>query len=276
MEKNVHWLRKRLLHDNLDASDALLKKHPIPFQVVNPKCNGEQPFLACEYNRTTDNRYRSPWTNASHPKLDDDDNESKNTAFETNEELRLLETTFNEVWGAYKNLYYGNDAIGSVYLQDSDSGAFQGLFGIQKNITSGSWNSVSFVRITELGEKECTYTVETSLHLIVEPSIDDVVGTTKADISLHVSKDVTKACKIQPDKVPINVSHIEHIGSIIEANEIDLRSHMEKVLIPKNQEIMDTIQTKQLKRPQVNPLMGMVMNSDLMKKKLAKAALSGT
>jgi hypothetical protein len=84
---------------------------------------------------------------------------------------------------------------------------------------------------------------------------------------------VTRSCKIQTDKgIPINVSHIEHIGTLIESNEIDLRSNLERVLIPKNHETLDAIQKKQISRPQMNPLMGMVMNSDVLKKKLAKAA----
>jgi F-actin capping protein, beta subunit len=269
LEKNLNWFRK-LLQDNPDASNALVTKYPIPFYVVEPKCDGERPFLACGYNRNGDNQHRSPWTNTLHPKGEDKDDAN----LEENEELRLLETTFNEVWDSYKNLYYGHDSVGSVYLKDTEEGAFEGLFCIQKTTSSGSWNSVSFVRANEPGDKECTYIVETSLCLILEPSIGDEVGgcSSKADISLTSSKYVTKACKIQRHKVPLNVSHIEHIGTLIEANEIDLRSNMEKVLIPKNLEIMDTIQKKQEKRPQVNPLMGMVMNSDLLKKRLAKTA----
>lgn len=288
LEQSVQWCHALLALQSSsepDASEALRKEHPIPFRVVEPKGaanDGERPFLACGYNQTkngaTQQQHRSPWTNARHPKGGESAATNGDDALEVSEELRLLEMTFNDVWDSYKNLYYGHDSVGSVFLKESDSGAFEGLFGIQKKTSNGSWNSVSLVRVDEPGEKECTYTVETSLCLILEPSIsgcdDEALGSsTKADISLTMTKDVTKACKIQPDKgVPVNVSHIEHIGTLIEANEIDLRSNLEKVLIPKNQEIMATIQKKQQKRPQVNPLMGMVMQSDLLKKRLAKAA----
>jgi F-actin capping protein, beta subunit len=200
---------------------------------------------------------------------------------EEEDELRPLEMTFNEVWDAYKNLYYGHEAAGSVFLKTSESGPFEGMFGIHKTTAIGSWDSASFVRVHEPLETECTYTVETYVCLILQPSVgedDKEAGrSTKADISLTTFKEVTRPCKIQPEKgIPINVSHIEHIGTLIEANEIDLRSSIEKVLIPKSQEILDTIQKKQISRPMVNPLMGMVMNSDVLKKKLAKAAASST
>jgi hypothetical protein len=68
-------------------------------------------------------------------------------------------------------------------------------------------------------------------------------------------------------------SHIENLGTLIEANEIDLRSSMERVHVPKTQEIMNDIQKSEPKRPvAVNPLMGMIMNSDMLKKKLANEA----
>jgi F-actin capping protein, beta subunit len=192
------------------------------------------------------------------------------------DELRPLEVTFNEVWDAYKNLYYGHESAGSVYLKKSEAYSFEGLFGIHKKVASGSWKSASLVRVHEPSEKECTYTVETFVCLTLDPlgSTDQESALpTSADISLTTSKEVTRSCKIQTDKgIPINVSHIEHIGTLIESNEIDLRSNLERVLIPKNQEILDTIQKKRISRPQVNPLMGMVMNSDVLKKKLAKAA----
>lgn len=192
--------------------------------------------------------------------------------------LRPLEASLNEVWDAYKNLYYGHEAVGSVFLRQSTAGySFEALFGIQKKSSTGSWNSVSWVRANEPEEQECMYTVHTSVCVILVPTLDgsdnENCSTTTTDVSLTLSKEVTRTCKIQPEKgIPIPVSHIEHIGTIIEANEIDLRSNMEKVLIPKNQEILDFVQKKQLRRPQVNPLMGMVMNSDVLKKKLAKQA----
>lgn len=298
LEKNLKDLKALLLGDascnNPDAVQALERKHPLPFQVIDCNEDGEKPFLTCWYNRVgSSEQYRSPWTNKTHPKSekqeqssdDDDDNVNETTHDEMQEEegeIRVFEATCNDVWDSYKNLYYGHGAVGSVYLKESsdDGVAFEGMFGIQKETTSGSWDSVSFVRVDEPGDKDCNYRVETSLCLILKPSVPNVESpqssSTRADISLTVSKEVTKACKISQNKLPLNISHIEHMGTLIEANEIELRSNLEKVLIPKNQEILDIIRKKQepqaSRRPQVNPLMGMVMNSDLLKKKLAQQA----
>jgi hypothetical protein len=66
--------------------------------------------------------------------------------------------------------------------------------------------------------------------------------------------------------------HIENIGDIIESNEIDLRSMIEQVHVPKTQSILIDIQKQAPKKPQgPNPIMGLMMESDVLKKRLAKA-----
>jgi F-actin capping protein, beta subunit len=313
LEQNVPWLLRaaaiqqqqppqtqQLPVTTDERMNDVRNKYYIPFQVVvvdeSNTLDGERPFLICAYNNERSNQlYRSPWTNRlyDNSSTDRDHNERSGNSSTIdaivevkNEELRRLEVTFNEVWDAYKNLYYGHDSVGSVYLKESDldNGSFEGLFGIQKKTNVGSsWNSASIVHVYLINENECQYSVETSLCVVLAPPMDTndndddnnhVVGTvtTTADVSALMTKTCTKTCTLQPDRVPVHVSHIEHIGTMIEANEIDVRSNLERVWIPKNQEIMSTLQKKQIQRPQVNPLMGMVMNSDVLKKRLAKTA----
>jgi len=308
LSKNLECLCE-LLKCNSDAVASLKTKHYIPFKVLDSGAKGEKPFLLCQYNHTEAGKYRSPWTNVLHDaiqpriKVTKEEDADKNDAArrppppkqtsssilvrmdpastkkeDTEEEkLRRLELTFNEVWGSYKSLYYGPESVGSVFLRETkDGSAFEGMFGIQKTTATGSWNSVSLVHVGEPGEELCNYKVETFLVVVLEPQLDDAGGdscSTSTDISVTVSKAVVTECKLFPHKIPINVSHIENVGKLIEANEIDLRSSLEKVLIPKNEEILDvTLKKKRETRPQVNPLMGMVMNSDLLKKKLSKEA----
>jgi len=249
------------MKDNPDASDALAKKYQLPFEVMDVEDKGERPFLICRYNRVGD-KHRSPWTNDLYPKADGDGPQE-------DDELRNLELKVNHVWDAYKNLYYGPQAVGSVYLQDSDKEAFRGVFGIQKKCGAGSWNSIHFIHVDNPEEKTCSYRVESSVLMILEPSIAGTV-----DLSASLSKQTSKVCKIQ--KTMLEASHIENIGKLVEANEIDLRSNLERVHIPKLQEILDNIQKKKEKsyRPAVNPLMGMIMESDVLKKKLAKESKS--
>ena len=100
-------------------------------------------------------------------------------------------------------------------------------------------------------------------------------SATKVDLSANVSKETSKTCKVSSSS--ISSSHIENIGTLIEANEIDLRSTVERVHIPKTHEIMNDIQKSEPKRPvAVNPLMGMIMNSDMLKKKLANEAAANS
>jgi hypothetical protein len=253
------------LTDNADAVDTLLKKHMIPFGILDLNEKGERPFLTCRYNKARDNQHRSPWTNQLYPKNEDDKTEK-----EEDTEIRLLEATYNEVWNAYKNLYYGHEAVGSVYLRESPDCTFQGLFGVcKKRENAGSWHSASFVHVDMPGPETCNYRVETFLVTILEPTSED--GTLKVDLSASLSKEITKECKIIPHMIA--ASHIENLGDLIETNEMDLRSQLERVQAPKAMELVDLLmkdKTKSFQPPGMNPLMGMIMDSSMLKKKLAK------
>jgi len=182
----------------------------------------------------------------------------------------------NAVWESYKNLYYGNEAVSSVYLSERKDqlGPFQGSFCIQKKCPSGSWNSLHIVRVDQPMEAECVYHAESYIVLIVQP---DNLGeqnptsctiTTSMDIGASLSKQTTVTSKIQ--NLFINSSHIENIGALIEDNEIVMRSNLEQVYLPKHEEIMDKIlKPKRSMHMAPNPLMAMMMDSDILKKKLA-------
>ena len=277
---------RNVLKDNPDSLEALLSKYQVPFQIVEPPTDGssskgEKPFLSCQYNRFGEKQHRSPWTNQLHPKddaedddaMNEDDDESRDNE---DDELRLLEITTNEVWDSYKNLYYGHEAVGSVYLKEStDGGAFQGLFGVYKKSPSlgSSWQSVSLVHVGQPGEETCSYRVHTTAFVIIEEesSGDDDVGL-NFNVSAMVSKEVSKECKITPGL--LTASHIGNLGDLIEANEMDLRSQLERVQIPKTIETVDAMLKKKEKsfKPSVNPLMGMIMDSEMLKKKMADEA----
>lgn len=233
----------------------------------------------CRYNQK-DGRHRSPWTNAMHPKGPNDETPQENDDF------RLFELSINEVWDAYKNLYYGHEAVGSVFLRDTSDqkgfGPFAGLFGICKQKTGyGTWHSVSIVHVDKAGKDDVdmrSYKVETSVWLVLDPATkedgDDIKGKEgtdfNVDLSATLSKEVTKELKILPNM--LLASHIENIGELIETNEMDLRSQLERVSIPKTVEMIDTLMKEKEKsfRPPVNPIMGMIMDSDILKKKLEK------
>lgn len=68
----------------------------------------------------------SPWSNAYFPAIDD--------GFVPSEKLRLLEIEANELFDAYRELYF-EGGVSSVYLWDLDNG-FAGSFLIKKSTFS--------------------------------------------------------------------------------------------------------------------------------------------
>ena len=278
------------------------KKYLIPFQICRSAEPGERPFLTCRYNQK-EGKHRSPWTNVLHPKSAPGDNndDATTTLPEENDDFRLFGLGLNEVWDAYKSTYYGHDAVGSVFLRDTSDqqgfGPFSGMFGIYKKKKGcGTWNSVSIVHVDDKAggnsnNKEDnpsfdvrTYKVETSVWLVLDPATtedgdeetnaNEESSDLKVDLSATLFKEVTKELKILPNM--LLASHIENIGELIEANEMDLRSQLERVSIPKTVEMMNMLMKEKEKsfRPAVNPLMGMIMGSDILKKKLEKQGSS--
>ncbi len=294
LEKNSQWFRTHIPKQQQDGPEGesndqkRCHQHYLPFQVVdNSSEEGERPFLICEYNGVGSGQYRSPWTNRLYrwKKNENGDNDLQSinvNPVTTNEKVRDSEEAFNQVWDAYKNLYYGAEAVGSVYLNcgDGETSHLEGCFCVQKlcSDVGASWNSISLVRASEVSECEYEYTIDTTVHVVLRPMMapndersESTSETNKITIGTTMSKSTCKTCKVQPDKEGSYKSHIEHIGTIIEANETELRSNLERNVIPKHQETVVAIQSKQTRRPQVNPLMGMMMNSDMLKKRIAKS-----
>ena len=244
----------------------MLKRYPMPFSTYEPteeeSEQGEKPFVLCRQNRVGD-KHRSPWTGVLYPKPKDV-SVSDAPKYEGDELLLEIEGKFNVVWEAYTNLYYGHDAVSSVVLTETDRGDLNGFYAIQKKCEEGSWNSMHFMTMEPPTSKDCSYRIVSHVLMVLNPEINGKDATT-ADLSSYMVKDTTKTLKIQP--AFIMASHIENIGTILEQNEIDIRSNLERVSIPNTVEVMDAVQ-KLPEAPKVaNPLMGMIMSSDVLKKK---------
>ena len=67
--------------------------------------------------------FRSPWSNKYEPAIDD--------GFLPSEKLRAMEVEFNELFDAYREMYF-EGGTSSVYLWDQDQG-FAGCFLIKKS-----------------------------------------------------------------------------------------------------------------------------------------------
>jgi capping protein (actin filament) muscle Z-line, beta len=104
-----------------EETDELLQRIDQPLAEDVDKSTGKR-FLLCDYNRDGDS-YRSPWSNSYQPPLDD--------GFLPSEKLRAMEIEANELFDAYRELYFESGSISSVYLWDLDRG-FAGCYLIKK------------------------------------------------------------------------------------------------------------------------------------------------
>jgi len=245
LEKNVKAIEVLLEKDKGALKNFRAKQH-LPFEVFEPdETDGndgevvEKPFLKCHYNEA-DNAYRSPWTNRYHKKTEGGDI----VVFKTEEEkeLRSVEVAANEVWEAYTQLYYGSTAVGSAFLRPREKkGSFEGIFGIHKTTEQGgSWNSVHVVQVDAPSEKAktCDYRVESAVVCSITPQ----ENTT---ISSSFTKETSQNCKIRLSG--LTGSHLENLGLIMEQVEIDFRSKMERVDMPKTWEIVEQSVYRKLK-----------------------------
>ncbi len=144
----------------------------------------DRPFLQTPFNKIDKANYRSPWKQQSSSDTD----------------VIELEHTANEVWDAYRQLYYGSDAVGSVFVRRKGSdartgtpskakkgGALEALFGIQKKCfgENGSdeiarWDSVHTVTIEvpNFEEGTCEYKIKSAVWCRYKP--EDVGDVPKA------------------------------------------------------------------------------------------------
>lgn len=127
----------------------------------------DRPFLHTSFNQLDgkSNAFRNPWK-ASENKAE--------------KEIVEFEQTANEVWDAYRELYYGHDAIGSVFVRrkggDKQGGALEALFGIQKKCLSEAteeiarWDSLHTVTIeAPKDDATCEYKIKTTVWCRYQP-----------------------------------------------------------------------------------------------------------
>jgi len=112
-----------------DLTEDLLSSVDQPLKVAMDVAAGRE-FLQCDYNRDGDsfrfvelatcffgaNTCRSPWSNKYYPPLDDPDAAYPSPA------LRELEKAMNDAFDTYRDLYYEQGSLSSVYVWDLNPG----------------------------------------------------------------------------------------------------------------------------------------------------------
>lgn len=260
LEKVLAGIQALVGPEDVETVTALKQRLQLPFGIQNESVEGEKPFLKCPYNLIPGHDlYRSPWTNLCYPGR-------RPLQFSTaeEEEIRLMEMRANETWEAYRNLYYGYESTGSVYLSRIDQGICQGVFGIRKDCPNGSWNSAHLVRVETPNLHDCVYHVESQVVLALKTGAEEVEGNT-IEISASIAKTTTQTLKFDKS-FGVHASHIANLGTIIEEIEIDIRGALERVHIPRTQEVVDAIQ-KESTRKGGNQVNAMMLQSDAFKKR---------
>lgn len=264
--------------------------------------DGERPFLQTEFNQVDNNgnAYQSPWTDrcyrpagegaaaaaAGSGGTTNNKNSKKNNggnrgdASDRARQIRGMAEAANEVWDAYRQLYYGHDAVGSVFVREgqgsgpagkkasssSGGGALECLFGIHKETVAAAgaatssagcgparWDCLHRVTVMEPDwtAGTCDYRVESAVWCSLQPpAVGD--GAPRVDLAALLTKETARTCGLGPPSSPSPApkaaannsgviptpAHLENIGTMLEAVEMDFRTRLERVHMPKAVEVM--------------------------------------
>ena len=192
----------------------------------------DKRFILCDFNKYGSS-HRSPHSQTWVPPLAQDQQHLSDT-------LRTFESHANEVWEAYTQLYYGKDALGSVYVKEV-SASLVACFLISKSVhnderlAEGQWDSVHMVHVGKVSNTSCTYKINSQISISMDPTAD-------TSLSAHVSRTTTQTLPVSNQHY---VSHLENMGKMIEDIEIELRSNLDVVTIPKTQQVLSGLRRKQ-------------------------------
>jgi capping protein beta len=208
-----------------------------------------------DFNRDGDS-YRSPWSNEYHPPLSE---ERSNAPFTPSANLRSLEVHANQVWDVYRKLYYGTEAVSSVYLWDQDKpttarggGGFAGTFLIQKQLKdqaiignqstlSGYWNSIHVMDVTPMssGTSKFKYRLTTTILLSLKINQSS---------QLTLGGSLTKQTETTESIQSSITDHMGNIGPMLERVETEMRSNMDALYLQKTKDVVTYLRSTGLER----------------------------
>ena len=207
-----------------DLTDDLLNTIDQPLQVA--KDAQKNVYLLCDYNRDGDS-YRSPWTNAYDPPLDD--------GVVPPDNLRSMEVQANDVFASYMSNYYEGGAS-SVYFWELDDSSFaccvlfkKEVEQKKKGLESGAWDAIHVVEVRPSGGKASYKLTSTiMLRLATDHSLGpSSQGELKLSGSMTRQSEQTLACKGD------DTSHLANMGKMIEEMENRMRDSLQDVYFGK-------------------------------------------
>jgi len=211
-----------------DMMDDLLSTIDQPLQLA--KDSGGNSYLLCDYNRDQDS-YRSPWTNTYDPPLDD--------GVLPSAALRAMESMANDVFEAYREMYYESGSASSVYFWDLEDGNFAACVLFKKDaekhkkLKSGSWDSIHVVEISP-GAKMTKYKLTSTIIL----RIDTAHQAASSCGSLNLSGSLTRQNEVSL-VAKDNGAHVANMGRLIEDMENRMRDTLQITYFGKTKNVVN-------------------------------------
>lgn len=212
-----------------DLCEDLLSSVDQPLKIARDAQVGKD-YLLCDYNRDGDS-YRSPWTNAYDPPLDDGAMPS--------ERLRRLEVDANAAFDQYREMYF-EGGVSSVYLWDLDSG-FAGVILIKKagdgsKKIKGCWDSIHVVEVQEKSSGRSAHYKLTSTSMLWLQTNKVGSGT------MNLGGSLTRQTE-QDSPVSESSPHIANIGRMVEDMENKIRSTLNEIYFGNTHHIVNGLRS---------------------------------
>ncbi|KZO90671.1 putative F-actin capping protein beta subunit [Calocera viscosa TUFC12733] len=219
-----------------EDAEELVSSVDVPLRIVKCKETGK-PYLCCDYNKDG-NSYRSPHSNEYDPPLPEG-------AFPS-VKLRKLEVSANEAFDTYREMYF-EGGVSSVYLWDTDPGAFAGVVLFKKRAcpqshfsdlldqpSTDSWDSIHVFEALEKG-RMANYKLTSTVMLTISVS-----GPSEGTVSLSGSM-----TRQQEQDLPIASiqTHIANTGRMIEDMELKMRNQLQDVYFGKTRDVVGELRS---------------------------------
>ncbi|XP_071450521.1 F-actin-capping protein subunit beta [Hetaerina americana] len=209
--------------------EDLLSSVDQPLKIARDKEIGKD-YLLCDYNRDGDS-YRSPWSNAYDPPLEDGSMPS--------ERLRKLEIDANHAFDQYREMYF-EGGVSSVYLWDLDYG-FAGVILIKKagdgsKKIKGCWDSIHVVEVQEKSSGRSAHYKLTSTAMLWLQTNKDGSGT------MNLGGSLTRQVE-QDASVSEASPHIANIGRMVEDMENKIRNTLNEIYFGKTKDIVNGLRS---------------------------------
>ncbi|EJU04783.1 F-actin capping protein beta subunit, partial [Dacryopinax primogenitus] len=211
----------------LAAEDAeeLVSSVDVPLRIATCKQTGKT-YLCCDYNKDGDS-HRSPHSNEYDPPLPDGTFPSV--------KLRKLEVSANEAFDTYREMYF-EGGISSVYLWDTDPGAFAGVVLFKKRVfpSPDSWDSIHVFEALEKGRMANYKLTSTVMLTISAPGSEEGVVSLSGSMTRQQEQDLP-ITSIQ--------THIANTGRMIEDMELKMRNQLQDVYFGKTRDVVGELRS---------------------------------